>query len=303
MRVTVAFLVLLLAAGVHCAIGQQVSDNTFHPTSPSLLVHNGAVPEGYSLEASAAYPAFATGNTDLYGHFTLGLAGVFSATLNHEGEISSPIGDLKPSYTFGLNVQIVPQREQYPSVSLFGNTMLEAQSEYYGSVNLIPKRPDVYNRGATSIVYDAKTTVAGVALASQVGGSLSFAAAIGVKQIAWQQRWSSYAFTTGLPVADGYIMPLPENTTLRLHWSLGGAVHITPQLSVVGELSSLPRVDFNPTTLLLELQNGYVGAFGLSYGLPMPLRVDLYDRWLAPNNAMTSSHQVRLGLSSIIPLQ
>ena len=48
---------------------------------------------------------------------------------------------------------------------------------------------------------------------------------------------------------------------------------------------------------------GYAGAIGVCYYLPIPLRIDLYDRWVSQNGNLTGHHQVRLGLSSDIHIQ
>ena len=45
----------------------------------------------------------------------------------HEGAVGSPVGKLFPANLLSFRIQVVPQREQYPAVSLFISAMTELQ--------------------------------------------------------------------------------------------------------------------------------------------------------------------------------
>jgi hypothetical protein len=228
---------------------------------------------------------------------------MLEATVHHEGAIGSPIGLLRPATMLGLRLQIVPQRDRLPAVSLFLNTMTEAQSEFLGDNDLRPNVPEVFQRGVMAISYEARTTVAGVSVTTTLHDMFSFSASLGGREMVWQQRWSAYAFNTGLPTSQGWTFPTAERTRLRLDWSASVTLRPTEQLALIGEVSALPFIDIDPSSLVLEARQGYVGTIGVRYSLPIPLSVDLYDRWYSETRERTNHHQIRLGLSTEVLFQ
>ncbi|MEK9138688.1 MAG: hypothetical protein AAB393_16315, partial [Bacteroidota bacterium] len=263
-----------------------------------------AIPEGYSLLLSAAYPPYER-TTDLTcGNISVGLAGLCQATFSHEGAIGSPIGVLRPSNLVGLRIQVIPQRSHFPAVSVFLTTMTGTQSEFLADNDLKPNLPQIFQRGLVATSYEAKTTLAGLALASTLNDMFSFNVALGARQMVWQQRWSIYTFNTGLPrTQNGWTFPLAERSNLRLDMSASVSCRPIEQVALIGEIASLPFVDIDESSLLIEARQGYVGAIGIRYYLPIPLSIDLYDRWYSQKGDRTNYHQVRLGVSTEIHFQ
>lgn len=298
-RQAAVFLAILMVIS-QIAIGQSTVDT---PAEQSLAVSPilgpvAAIPEGYTLRLSTSYPPYERRTNYGYGQLTVGLAGVFGATVRYDGAIGSPIGLLRPAILVGLHLQVFPQREIYPAVLVFLSTMAGTQSEWLGSNDIIPNLPAIYQRGVKAISYDARTTVAGVGFMTKLSSMLSLSASLGGREMVWQQRWSSYSVDMGLPTSYGATLPTAEQSRLRLDWSAGVTFHPLSQLALFGEVASLPFVDIDPLSLIIEARQGYMGTIGIHYYLPIPLSIDLYDRWYSETGERTNYHQVRLGLST-----
>lgn len=272
------------------------------PVSP-FIGQDTSIPEGYSMRLSAAYSPYDRKTNFAYGNIAIGIAGLLEATIRHEGAIGSPTGLLEPATLFGLRLQIVPQRERFPAVSVFLNTMSEAQSNYLGGNDLSLSLPDLFQRGVKSITFEARTTVAGVALATRLNDVVSFSASLGGREMVWRQGWSDYSVNTGIPSTPNGTPPTPERSRLRLDWSASVSLHPLDQLAVIGEVGSLPFIDIDPSSLLIEARQGLVGTIGVRYSLPIPLSVELYDRWYSETRERTNYHQVRIGLSTEVLFQ
>jgi hypothetical protein len=176
--------------------------------------------------------------------------------------------------------------------------MAGTQSEWLGRNDIFPNLPAIFQRGVEVISYDARTTVAGVAFMTNLSSTLSLGASLGGREMVWQQLWSSYSVDMGLPTSYGATLPTAERSSLRLDWSVGATVHPLSQLDLFGEVASLPFADIDPSSLIIEARRGMVGTIGLRYTLPIPLSIDLYDRWYSEKGDRKNYHQVRLGLSS-----
>lgn len=299
-RQAVVLLAILMVIS-QVAIGQSTVDT---PAEQSLAVSPilgpvATIPEGYTLRLSTSYPPYERRTNFGYGQLTVGLAGVFGATVRYEGAIGSPIGLLRPTTLVGLHLQVVPQREIYPAVLVFLSTMAGPQSEFLGSNDLIPNLPAIFQRGVEAISYEARTTVAGVAFMTAFNNMLSVSASLGGREMVWEQRWSKYSVYMGLPsTSDGWTFPTAERSSLRLDWSAGATFHPLNKLALFGEIASLPFADVDPSSLIIEARQGYMGTIGVRYYLPIPLSIDLFDRWYSETGERTNYHQVRLGLST-----
>ena len=301
MKLQIAILTVLLLGTVGFANAQQQIDK---PAIVSPFIGQYApISDGYYLRMSAAYPPYEKTMGSAYGHISLGLAGLLEATFSHEGAMGSPIGVLSPNNLLSLRLQIVRQRDLLPAVSLFLTAMPETKSEFLGDTDLRPNLPQILQRGLNATSYEARTTVAGVALATSLSDLFSLNVALGARQMVWQQRWSNYSFDNGLPrTRDGWAYPLAERTNLRLDMVAGASFRPIQELALIGEVASLPFIDTDPSSLLIEARQGYMGTIGIRYYLPIPLSIDLYDRWYSETGDRTNYHQVRLGLNTDLPL-
>jgi hypothetical protein len=300
MQRTAVVLTAILMVALQSTLAQIPNDNPEQGFGLSpFLGESTLIPDAYSLRVSAAFPPYERGATFGYGSVSIGLSGLLEATVSREGAIGSPTGMLKPTNLLGLRLQVLPQREQFPAVSVFLTTMTGAQSELMTNVDLERERLTLFQRGLRMISYDAKTTVAGIAVASGLAGMVSYRAALGVREMIWRQQWSIYGFGTGLPTSqDGWTLPLAERTSLRVDWSASIAFRPIQQAALFAEVASLPLIDVDPSSLQIENRQGYVGAIGVRYYLPIPLSIDLYDRWVSGIGERKARHQVRLGLST-----
>ncbi len=298
MRRLAAILVTILMVIPVIAAAQSAGETPSMQVSP-VLGQATAIPEGYTVRMSMSYPPYERSTNYGYGQVSVGLAGVFGATVRYEGAIGSPVGLLRPTTLVGLQLQVVPQREIYPAIIMFLNTMAGTQSEFLGNIDLMPNLPAVFQRGVNAISYDARTTVAGVAFMTKLNGLLTANASLGGREMVWTQRWSKYAIPMGFPsTSDGWTYPLAERSSLRLDWSVGATVYPLSQLALFTEVASLPFADVDPSSLIIEARQGIVGTIGVRYSLPIPLSLDLYDRWYSETGDRTNYHQVRVGLST-----
>jgi hypothetical protein len=113
-----------------------------------------------------------------------------------------------------------------------------------------------------------------------------------------------YTSNSGLPTTlDGWASPQAERTNLRVDWSAGATVRPFQQLAFAAEIASVPFVEIDPTSLLIEARAGYVGTVGIRYYLPSFLTVDLYDRWFSEGRDGADRHQIRLGVSTNVQFQ
>ncbi len=158
---------------------------------------SSAIPPGYSLRFSLAAPPFTDDKVYPYGSVSAGIDGLLAFSYNHEGAIGSPVGKLLPTNLLNFRVQVVPQREQYPAVSLFITAMTELQTERLSNVDLQPALPVYYDRGLNAISYEAKTTRAGVGLNSTLGAVVNLDCSFGVRENVWRQMWSIYTAVAG----------------------------------------------------------------------------------------------------------
>ena len=97
---------------------------------------------------------------------------------------------------------------------------------------------------------------------------------------------------------DGTIPPLAERTSLRIDWSVSATARPLQQLGIIAEIATLPYADIDQTSWQIEGRMGYAGSIGVCYYLPIPLRVDLYDRWVSASSKQDTYHQVRFGIST-----
>ncbi len=301
MKSLVAVLAAVLVVLPSLAISQSVHipDAQFLAGCSTFLGQPAAIPEGYLLRLSSAFSPYDRNLDYVYGNAGLTIDGLLEVTLSHEGAIGSPVGLLRPVPQVGLRLQIVPQRGNFPAVSLFLRTMTGNQSELIGQRNLESNLPAVYCRGLNSISYDARSTTAGVALATTFDEVFSFGATLGIGQAIWKQGWSRYSRDIGLPSQpDGWTLPLAEDSQLRLNLSATAAIRPIYEVSIMGEVATMPFIDIDPTSLLAVARQGTVVAMGLRYFLPIPLTMDVYDRWYSESVGGTGHHQLRVGLSS-----
>jgi hypothetical protein len=301
-----AVLVVVLMVLSPLTIAQPIQD------SPPQIIMGGAtflgqhtaIPAGYSLRLSSAYAPYDRRVDQVYGKVGLTISSMLEATLNHEGVIGSPAGLLKPVPQVGVRLQVAPQREHFPAVSVFLNTMIGNQSERLEDNILRSNLSDIYQQGLTFVSYEARSTLAGLAMATTLDEFLSFSAALGVRQLTWKQGWSQYSFDTGLPTtSDGWTLPLPEQSKLQLDWSAGVMFRPLQELGFMGEVASVPLIAVDPTSLVAVARQGTVAAIGIRYFLPIPLSVDVYDRWYSEGIGAGDHHQIRVGLSTEVLFQ
>ena len=300
MRRQAAVLAIVVVAISFPASAQLTVDSPDQPalTASRFLGGQPAIPEGNSLRFSVAYSPYERTPNFAYGNLSVSFNGLLEATWTHDGAIGSPTGTLNPENLLGFRLQVLPQREQFPALSVFLTTLTKAQSGFLGGADLQARLPEIYRRGLLTTSYDARTTVAGVSLASVLNDKLALNATLGVREMVWQQMWSSYAIDIGLPTQNGSTFPLAERNNLRVDWSAGATVRPIHQLDLVAEIASLPFVEVDPSSLVIEARTGYLGTIGVRYHLPIPLTIDLYDRWFSEKDDRTNLHQFRLGLST-----
>ncbi len=297
--------VLLLVVSQNNAVAQEASTNLNVPTMNTRpLVGNDAfIPEGYSLHLSSAFSPFEQNTSFVYGTMSLGIVGLLEASLTKESAIGTPLGWAEPANQLGLRLQVAPQRDNYPAVALFLNTMLKAQTEFLGDNDLMPNFPDLYRRGILAISYQAKTTTAGVALTTQLNDFVTLNASIGTREIVWRQGWSAYSSdNSSQKTVDGWTAPLAEQSAYRIDALGGFTFHPLSKLAVIGDVGTIPSMDIDPSSLTIEATQDFTGAFGVRYYLPVPLTVELYDRWFS-SSTLKTFHQIRLGLSADIAAQ
>jgi hypothetical protein len=271
-------------------------------TASPFLSHGSALPSGHFLRLSGAFSPFARGTRFGYGSATVGIAGLFSISLSHEGAIGSPIGALKPNDLLDIRLQIIPQRDRLPAVSLFLTTMTAMQTESFRNTDLQSALPDAYAHGLSAISYEARTSAAGVAVTTVLSDLFAFGASVGAREMVWSEGWSHKGNAAGGAVTnDGWTGPGGERSTFRLDWSAHVIVRPLTEVALVVELASQPLAAVNPTTLSIEGRQGYTRVIGIRYFLPIPLSVDLYDRWYSEQGSQPA-HQVRLGLSASVAL-
>jgi hypothetical protein len=295
-RVVLPLLLMLVAAG--SAAAQYAEGPRPQPTvvlSP-FVGHASAIPGGYSLELSAAYPPYARRTQFAFGSFSLGIEGVFQASFSHEAAFGSPTGMFKPTNLVTVQVQLVPQREQYPSVGLFLAAMVDPQYQYVGPDELSLYRPQTYTQGLSTTSYKFKTTRAGLAANTTLADCLTFDLTLGAIQNVWSQLWSIYSIDPGLPSVQGVTFPLAERSSVFIDWSASVAWRAIPQIAFVGSVSTIPYANVDPTLLTIQAKEGNAGTIGVRYYLPSVLSIDLYDRWYLERGTLPMSHEVRLGL-------
>jgi hypothetical protein len=300
----VVFLVVAVAIVLSYASAQYDE-----PTQPASVFSplpfiglSSAIPSGYSLRFALAAPPFANGNIYPNGSINAGIDGLVGISYNHEGAIGSPLGDLFPANLLSFRIQVVPQREQYPAVSLFITAMTQLQEEKLANIDLQPAVPAYYDRGLKMVSYEAKTTRAGVGLNSTLDDAVNLDFSLGVRENVWRQMWSYYTVDPGFgslwdPLTGGS-QPLEQQSKLALDWSASLAYRPIAQLAILASAATLPFAEIDPTTLTIQMRQGNVGTVGVRYYLPFPLSVDLFDRWYLAPSTWPSTHEIRLGVSA-----
>jgi hypothetical protein len=305
----VVFLFVAVALMLSCSSAQY--DDPTQPASVfsplPFIGQSSAIPSGYSLRFALAVPPFTNGNIYPNGSVSAGIDGLLGVSYNHEGAIGSPLGNLFPANLLGFRVQVVPQREQYPAVSLFITAMTQLQEEKLANVDLQPSLPAYYDRGLNAISYEAKTTRAGVGLNSTLGDVVNLDFSIGVRENVWRQMWSIYTEDLGFgslrdPLSGG-TQPLHQQSNLALDWSAGVAYQPIAQLAVLASATTLPFAEVDPMTLTIQMRQGNIGTVGVRYYLPFSMSVDLFDRWYVAPSTWPSTHEIRLGISADLALR
>ncbi len=295
---------LLIAA---LGLFSQASSSQYNPDTNALVPvrisplvdQSSAIPEGHSIRLAVSYPPYELTSKSVHAVVSVGIAGVLEATYRHEGIIGSPVELLPPASEIDFRFQIIPQREQFPAVSVFLNTMTETQSDLLGEYSLRDNLPGIYQDGLSLVNYDVKSAVSGITLSSAFGETWSINAAVGVREVWWHQQWSKYRIAVPyLTGSDGWTFPLSERSALNLDWSANVAARLIRNLTLLAEIHALPVMDIDPSTLVVEARERYAGAIGVRYALPIALNVDFYDRWFSKGGGRPDSHQVRIGLST-----
>lgn len=295
--VLVALMVVLSPLGV--------SQTTVSTPPPSLaggstfLMQPFAIPEGFGLRVSSAYSPYDRNADFLYGGIGLTISKMLQLSVVREPAIGTPAGWLTPSTVVGVRLQVIPQREHLPALSLFMNAMTARQQVQLQNVNIQADFPTLYQRGLRYFTYEAQSAWGGLALATEFDEVLACNAALGVRQVTWKQGYGQFSFDTGWPTTeDSRTPPLPERSALQLDWAAGIAVRIVRDVAIIGEFSSAPYIEVDPTSLPAEARQATVAAFGIRYFPSIPVTLELYDRWYSKVLDQTSHHQLRLGLST-----
>jgi hypothetical protein len=305
----VVFWVVAVALVLSYASAQYEEPKQTAPVfSPLPFVgQSSAIPPGYSLRISLAAPPFASDNIYPNGSVSAGIDGLVAVSYNHEGAIGSPVGKLFPANLLGFRVQVVPQREQYPAVSLFISAMTQLQEEKLANIDLQPAVPVYYDLGLKMVSYEAKTTRAGIGLNSTLGDVVNLDFSLGVRENVWRQMWSFYTVDLGFgslwDPLTGATQPLQQQSKLALDWSASIAYRPVTQLAILASATTLPFADIDPTTLTIQMRQGNMGTVGVRYYLPFSMSVDLFDRWYLAPSTWPTKHEICLGVSADLAIR
>ena len=196
------------------------------------------------------------------------------------------LADIRTMSTWGIQVQIVPQRDNYPSLSLWVNSSLGSKGETLNQNDFGPKLPNLVDQ-VFSINYQYSSTAAGLEVAFNIG-------------ILELRSNNLLLFLEPDPFNGNWIQDSNESSSLMFDG--GTVVSFSPvdKFYVIGELSTLPYFNVDISGAKLAIQHSLSKSIGIRYALPIPMNIDAY---LSSNSINGQSvNQFRLGLSGLLDL-
>jgi len=274
------------------ATGQDKSATQENTVGTAFTTVSAAVPQGYSLDFSGAYPLYSGRSSPVFGHITAGVSGVLQVSFSNDEVVSNMIGLVRPMNSWGLKLQVLSKREELPPVALWVRSALGWQGDFLQSTDLWPKSPPTFDHLAGT-QYEFTSTSAGVALEPGISEALDVNVSLGLQELQSSGLW---IFIEPAPEGDNGYHAVSGERTLLLEGSANVVLHLLPRFAVIAEAATLPYFNVNVAALELEVQRAYAGTVGARYTLPIPLSVDGYVRWQSSINGLTDT-QFRLGLS------
>jgi hypothetical protein len=224
---------------------------------------------------------------------SIGIASVLQLHYSNEGTIANIIGVAEPLDNWGIKLQILPNRQQFPSVTLWFRGIIGWQQENLWDGDVAPISPQLIQKRFVAMNYRFASTSAGIAAESRPGEFLFVNFSLGFQEI---RARGFQIFMAPDPFSGNRYSDVGTDQWVNLDASASASIRLLPEVTVVGELSMLPYFNVILPAPKLEVDRAYVAILGLRYALPIPLYVDTYVRWQSSVNEIAYT-QLRLGLS------
>ncbi|MCW8809636.1 MAG: hypothetical protein OQJ93_09120 [Ignavibacteriaceae bacterium] len=294
-KLKMLLLVILLLSNNGYLSAQEKNNNNVDFIKPFSNIFTD-IPIGYSMSCSGSYPLFEDTKAPLIGNIKLGLSSILNLMVTNEGNLANMLGNNRPSPAWGLQVQILPQFNQYPSVSLWVKSSIGWNNETLNQNDFVNKLPYLFDQGLFSIRYQYSSTSAGVATEMQPIKGLLVALNIGLLELRSQNLW---IFLED-PFNENWYHDINESNSLMFDGAILLSFSPIDNIYVIGEIKTLPyfNADLNGEKLVVHRTTN--NSLGLRYSLPIPLNIDAFLSSSSINGQ--SINQFRLGLSGLLNL-
>ena len=290
----VILLVILLLSSLEYLNAQERKENSFSFIKPFSNIYTD-IPNGYSLSYIGSYPIFEDIKSPFVGNIKLGLSSILNLVITNEPSVGDLLANKRPMPSWGVQVQILPQLEHYPSLSLWVNSCFGWNGETINQNDFGNKLDYLINQGLVSFRYEYSTTSAGIATEMKPLNGLRVGLNIGILELRSRNLW---IFLDPDPFNGNWINDGKETSSFMFDG--GAAISYSPfhNFFVIGEITTLPYFNINMNYKRLAIQHSVVNSLGIRYSLPIPINIDAY---LSSNSINGQTvNQFRLGLSGLL---
>ena len=214
--------------------------------------------------------------------------------LTNEGATANFLGNNRPVTAWGLQIQVLPQIKNYPSVSIWVKSSVGWNNENLNQNDFSVEQPYLIDRGLFSVRYEYSSASAGVATELQPIKGLLCALNIGLLELRSQNLW---ILTEPDPFNENMYRNSNEVSSLMFDGSFLLSFNLIENVFVLGEIRTLPYYDVDTNAKELIVNRTSIYSVGLRYVLPIPINIETYLSSKSVNGQ--SINQFRLGLSGL----
>lgn len=302
MKSLVVLIVLAVAAGIvtqnsaaqESLQGKQISS----VQNTSFVSTAGDVPGGNSITYALAYPVLGHGVFPVFTRISFGFSSVLQLSYANEGDVANEMGVTNPEDSWGVKLQLSPQRGQYPSIAVYFKGSIGWQNQLLGANDLHDRIPDLFKLGLVYARYQFSSTSVGLGLETQLSEPLTVRFAIGIQE---DRSRNLDIFRAPALVPSDRFYDTENYNSLILDGAASVQYVLAPKISLMAEFVSVPYYAINAAKNQLDLRRAFANLVGVKYSLTPILNLDTYIRQQSKINNVAFT-QFRLGISGILSI-
>ena len=261
------------------------------PPSAGFLFDNAPLREGTHVELHGGYPMLNDNTGPVFGRIGITLGGTLKLSYTNEGRLGNVLGMVRPMNTWEMRGQILGQDQPFPLASwIRGN--LGWDQENLRANDLWPRVPSFYGNNVMGVRYQYNTAALGLTVQRRLTDALALNVSIGVQRL---QIRNFLLYAPDLRAKTATYDSDPRSWLLP-DASITAVLRLSPELSIIGEASTLPYLRVDPITLSINQRMGYNAALGARWRLTSNVSLETFFRTRTAITGMRYN-EFRIGIS------